>query len=49
MTDKTYSFVFTEEEQKEINAMRESYEELSEREKFLVKEALKPYFYGRKT
>lgn len=48
MTDKTNSFVFTEEELKEINDMRQAYEESTEREKFLIKEALKPYFYGKK-
>ena len=43
---KTYSLVFTEQEQKEVNEMRKGYEELTDREKFLIKEALKPYFYG---
>jgi len=46
--DKTTSFVFTEDELKEMNEMREAYEDSTEREKFLIKEALKPYFYGNK-
>jgi hypothetical protein len=49
MTDKTNSYVFTEQELKDINDMRKGYEEMPDRDKFLVKEALKPYFYGKKT
>lgn len=47
--NKTDSYVFSDEEMDEMNAMRKAYEELTEREKFIVKEALKPYFYGKKT
>lgn len=47
--DLTYSLVFSEEEMEEINDMRRAYEECTEREKFVIKEALKPYFYGKKT
>lgn len=47
--DITYSLVFSEEEMEEINDMRRAYEEMTEREKFVVKEALKPYFYGKKS
>jgi len=47
--DKSNSFVFTDEELKEINEMRQAYEDMTNREKFLIKEALKPYFYGKKT
>lgn len=42
------SFVFTDEELIEINEFRRSYEELTDREKFLVKEALKVYMYTSK-
>lgn len=42
------SFIFTDEEIKEINDMRKAYEDCTEREKFIVKEALKPYFYSKK-
>ncbi len=46
--EKANSFVFSEEELKEINDMRQAYEDMTEREKFCLKEALKPYFYGKK-
>jgi len=39
------SFVFTDEELKQINEIRKEYEDLDSRERFLVKEALKVYFY----
>jgi len=42
-----YSFVFSKDELEEINNFRIEYENCTEREKFLVKEALKPYFYGK--
>jgi len=42
------SYVFTEEELAEINEVRKSYEELTDREKFIIKEALKVYFYMKK-
>lgn len=47
--DKTNSYVFTKQEMQDINELREGYESLTEREKFIAKEALKPYFYGKKT
>jgi hypothetical protein len=42
------SYVFSSEEIQEINNMRQAYESLTEREKFIVKEALKVYFYMKK-
>lgn len=42
------SYAFSDDEMVEINQMRRAYEELTEREKFLVKEALKVYFYMKK-
>jgi len=41
------SFVFTEEELVSINEMRTEYEKMTDREKFLVKEALKVYLYQK--
>lgn len=49
MTDKSYnSFVFTESELEDINGMRKAFEEMTDREKFLVEEAFKPYFNKKK-
>lgn len=50
MSEKSYnSYIFTGEELDTINEMRQAYEEMTEREKFLVKEALKVYMYAKKT
>jgi hypothetical protein len=45
---KEDTFILTEEEIKEVMEMRRQFEELTEHEKYVVKEALKPYFYGKK-
>lgn len=42
------SYIFTDEELAEIRDWRRCYEEMTERDKFLLKEALKPYFYGKR-
>jgi len=42
-TKSHQSLVFTNEELSEINEMRKVYEEMSDREKFLVCEAFRPY------
>lgn len=47
MNKDTNSYAFSDEEMVEINEMRRAYEELTNREKFLVKEALKVYFYQK--
>jgi len=44
----TMSYVFDEEELATINEVRNEYENMSEREKFIIKEALKVYFYTNK-
>jgi len=42
------SLVFSEEELAEINEIRKNYEEFTDREKFIIQQALKPYFYTNK-
>lgn len=49
MINKSNSYVFTPEEQCDITEIREAYENATEREKFIIKEALKVYFYGKRT
>lgn len=44
MEKSSESLIFTEEELEEINSVRKEYEILSDREKFVLKEALLPYF-----
>jgi hypothetical protein len=38
------SLVYSEYEMREMNSLRENYELLSERDKFILYQALKPYF-----
>lgn len=40
-------YIFTDDELKEINEIRKSWSELTEREKFIVKEALKVFLYKK--
>lgn len=47
MSKDTMSFVFSEEETGQINDIRKEYEQMTEREKFVIKEALKVYFYRK--
>lgn len=47
--NKQNSRVFSEEELKEINNLRSAFEECTDREKFVLKEALEPYFKEMKT
>jgi len=42
-------FGFTDAELAEIKEMKEEFERLSDREKLMAKEALKEYFYGKKS
>lgn len=48
-TDSSKSLVFTKEEMDAINDIRKEYEDCTDREKFILKQALSPYFENRKT
>lgn len=42
------SMVFSDDEMREINEMRKAFEGFTDRERFIVLEALKPYIYTNK-
>jgi len=44
MIDQTESPIFTDDEQAQINEMRVAYASLTERDKFVVREALRVFF-----
>lgn len=48
-TDSSKSLVFTKDEMDAINDIRKEYEDCTDREKFILKQALLPYFENKKT
>jgi len=48
MKDQTESWVFTDDEVEQMNELRRAYEGMTERDKFVVREALKVYFEKKK-